>query len=146
MSVNVKLGNDTINNVDSVRLRSADVEGEYYAFGSGGGGNVYQHSIYCVHNNSGSILEIYGSIYTGSATPFDIDTFLSYCESTGAHKNENEVFYGINGRYTDNSVKYAFGGLTWYIPDGTVYYLTTKGDYTFRTSNVTAFVDTVTSL
>lgn len=32
MSVNVKLGNETINNVDTVRLRSADTIGEYCEF------------------------------------------------------------------------------------------------------------------
>ena len=32
MSANVKIGNDTLNNVDSVRLQSADTAGEYVSF------------------------------------------------------------------------------------------------------------------
>lgn len=65
MSVNVKLGNETINNVDTVRLRSADVQGEYCEFGYGEGGDLYLHFL---RNSVAPYFSTFA--ISDSATPF----------------------------------------------------------------------------
>lgn len=108
MSVNVKLGNDTINNVDSVRLRSADVEGEYCKFQE----KIDVPYVEYVMDNSDNIISatihntntIPNSIFSSNTTLKTINIDTS-CTKTGVSSFAHSYIQTVNG-FSQSNITY----------------------------------------